>query len=590
MLGIKKSLLFFVIFLFFGINSALSQDKLDSLYNNAWDKHNAGEFKAAAIVFEKCLNIDGVWRGTHLNAASSWALYGSESRAIYHLTKLVEKGYLDKDLILDCFPEFSKFYNSSAWKNLMELLDKKRDSFYDYAKRVGIQKLSKEQMYEDFDILTSNIRNLSIQLSVMEKIGQLNYERIFSEYRGKIKTCRGTSDFIKLLYCTLIACQDGHTGFSRLNSFELLNNGDDKDYCATIANYDLILKSFALNISELPEFVYHDGKYFLASEYCNNDINLSRCSQLIAVNGEEPDNYLRNEYDKKRNLQWDFAQKSFYSNRLLDYNICNGSQLSCKLSDNGVVKNITIDLVGKLQNKSVDDRNGRVEYWKNEEVLYIRLPRMYDDILYLDEIRKYHDENIQKIIIDIRGNKGGADFVWEDIIMNLIDKEIKIEMEYACTKDYQKQDSSFNNMHDLFGMNIFSKRIKRNIPVDSNSIRFSKKIFILFDDECYSSAGSLVRACDFSDQLVSVGITCGRILGMGIDPIHRCLPNTKLTYRLAPLIDMSGVNKIRDIFHDEPEIHLGLDLNDKINLRFNTYKYEFLMNKDPYVRKVIELN
>jgi hypothetical protein len=84
-----------------------------------------------------------------------------------------------------------------------------------------------------------------------------------------------------------------------------------------------------------------------------------------------------------------------------------------------------------------------------------------------------------------------------------------------------------------------------------------------------------------------VGIPTGRILGFGVNPKEFRLPNTKIGYRIEPVLDITNCETYEDIFHDKPELVINLNLDDKLLLKTNTYTSEFLKEKDPYMMRIL---
>lgn len=109
---------------------------------------------------------------------------------------------------------------------------------------------------------------------------------------------------------------------------------------------------------------------------------------------------------------------------------------------------------------------------------------------------------------------------------------------------------------------------------------------MLYDEQSFSAAGSLVSVCYYSDNLVAVGVPTGRILGFGTNPYEFRLPHTKIGYRIEPILDITDCKTYQDIFHDKPELDVNLNLDEKILLKTNPYTPEFLKNKDPYIKRV----
>ena len=60
-----------------------------------------------------------------------------------------------------------------------------------------------------------------------------------------------------------------------------------------------------------------------------------------------------------------------------------------------------------------------------------------------------------------------------------------------------------------------------------------------------------MNVCKDSDQLVSVGLSNGQILGQGSDPLAFSLPNSKLTFSIEAILDLTDCKTARDTHHTD---------------------------------------
>jgi hypothetical protein len=584
----KKILLIISLFVSF---EAIAQTDAESIYLLAWKKYNAENYIEAGELFEKSIKAGKTWSGVYLNAASSWAMTGNKEKAFENLFKMVDAGYINKQYILDEFPEFNKYYETGEWKRLMKEMDQKITAFSEYTKNAGFQKLSKEQMYNDFDSLVHNIVLYSPHLKVRQRVCGTDYEQKFSNMRKEIGNCESSKQFAILLYRVLLVCQDGHTSISRTNPLKLLSDGMSADDCAAIVNYQKLYNSLVVTDINLPQLVYYKGKYFTRSEYHHNNFSLPAKAELVSVNGITPAKYLLRNIDKKGFLSWDFDYNHFYSESLLQNSIASDTTLRLTFMANKKKRLLELNLTTGLKPKqAMSDNDGFVEYWDNFKTLYIRIPKMVNEDFYPKEIAGYKNKDIEKIIIDIRGNPGGSDNVWSKTLAAIISEKINLKVKYSFNSALKQGDTTYvptENFRDLDLVYKWGNWGYRGIGGSKSSINYNGKIYVLYDDMSFSAAGSLVSVCYYSDNLVAVGVPTGRILGFGTNPYEFRLPNTKIGYRIEPILDITNCTTYKDIFHDKPELDVNLSLDEKILLKTNPYTSEFLRNEDPYIKRIL---
>lgn len=585
----------FIVLILFGLIPFYikSQNVADSLYWLAWDKFNSEEYENAAKLFEKSYTLGNNTPVAHLNAASSWAQIDNKEKVFENLNKLPEEGYLRKNFILLWFSEFYKYYKTQEWKNLMSVFDTKIDSFYNYAKTVDFQKLTKAEMLEDFDTLQNTLIRVSPHLKLKEKVYGIKFQDYFDNLRKEVENCNSSDTFALILYKTLIVCQDGHTSFTSLNPLQHLSAGKSKDFCASIAKYEKLFNSVKVTSKNLPELIYVDGKYFLAKEYKFDNKKIPIKSELVTVNNQVPKDYILKNIEFKRSLSWDFNNNCFYSETFLQQDIATDTIVKLKFKNKK--KEYLIDVnfsIGYTPSEILSVKNGFVYYWEGKKILYIRMPRMVDGAFYADKILKYKNKEISKIIVDIRDNPGGSDWAWSDMLSSIVSKnyepEIKLGFNSQNLAKFEKTENFDFSKYPELGLRYRNAKTGFEHEGQEN-LNYTGKIYIFYNQYTYSAAGSLVNLCYYFDNLVAVGEKTGRVLGFGINPSKFELPNTKINFRVEPTIDLTNIENYQDIFHDKPEIKFNATINNKILLYDNPYTIEFIQKEDPYMKQILNI-
>lgn len=197
----------------------------------------------------------------------------------------------------------------------------------------------------------------------------------------------------------------------------------------------------------------------------------------------------------------------------------------------------------------------------DKEVGYIHLPQMYGIYGGITEkdiesdMKKIDDyintlENYKALIIDIRGNSGGDDMYWRNIVSKLISDDIEnkgycvFRNDSKIIKDYvDKRELIVNSIDNL------PKELLKNVPREvisdfsgfisitvsiesSTNSKFQGNIYLLVDDIVYSSSESFAIFCKNTGFATLIGEKTGGD-GGGIDPILFDLKNSGLIVRMT---------------------------------------------------------
>ncbi|WP_346962518.1 S41 family peptidase [Clostridium sp.] len=206
---------------------------------------------------------------------------------------------------------------------------------------------------------------------------------------------------------------------------------------------------------------------------------------------------------------------------------------------------------------------------------YIYLPQMTprgesiaEDI---NVISKYIKtlENYEAIVIDIRGNSGGSDEYWTEVISRIIPKSYNtsgyilfrdsdIINDYIKSRDINTEDIGdlpkeiVSNGSDEI-MSDFKYFIKNNRIIETkDSINFKGNIYLLVDSVVYSSAESFSIFCKESGIATVIGETTGGD-GGGYDPVLFKLKNSGLIVRIAGDMYLTDAGVCNEEFKTIPD-------------------------------------
>lgn len=210
------------------------------------------------------------------------------------------------------------------------------------------------------------------------------------------------------------------------------------------------------------------------------------------------------------------------------------------------------------------------------ELAYIKIKQMAGfDVAEGDhhKIRRFLEtvENYEKIIIDIRGNGGGYDKYWENLVRLLTDETLKVEY-YSFFKDGHRQNqdvfkvkgtTTIKDLDDEI-LESFPEEVKtdfsfyksyRVIKKPSKLIDFKGKVYLLVDKGVFSSAEKFASFAKDSGFATLVGEATGGDRVFEEIPII-FLPKTKFVIRYSRELGMNADGTINMETKTTPHIEV----------------------------------
>lgn len=223
---------------------------------------------------------------------------------------------------------------------------------------------------------------------------------------------------------------------------------------------------------------------------------------------------------------------------------------------------------------------------------YIYLPSMTPQTGSLNNdlsiIENYLKErkNYNALIIDIRGNKGGINKYWQDIVSKIINQDITING-YRFYKNQNNLIKNYVNIEKIklnpiktFNNDI-NKTFSNNFDVYentsytikcNNTLNFNGKIYLLVDNEVYSASDFFAMFCKNTKFATLIGKETSGDGGV-LDPVLFKLPNSDLIVRMASCMYLNKT--------EIDNIHINTSPDFKINnsIRTRNFKNDKCINK-----------
>ncbi len=481
-----------------------------------------------------------------------------------------------------------------------------------------------KRILEDYEYFCEIVK-ANPQIEVRKDLQNLHLLDTLEAYKLEIAKCKNYKEFAFLLDQISNMLNDAHFGvaFTEPSMSQQYVKANDKYH-----KYIWKKKRFAI---VLPYLFYFDGRYFFEqSLVIGKQLVIPKKAELISIEGLSPKEYIRQTFKQSLRNKWDYSNNYFY--RKVIKSRFEKESINFTIQTFDTLKNITIKKRGFLkifQKFEISNANnvecvksnifrpitfvgGGFVYAKNpvlfldeQKILYINIHSMFiEPKTIIDEIVKYKNKDIEKVVIDIRNNTGGSDLTWIEVLQHIIPKTLNHNIHYAYVdskiinerikKEFEVANIVKSDIYvdvPFLESNKYKLIIeKESITPAKNSIKFAGNIYILQDEDCFSASGSLLSLAENYENIINVGIPTGVMLGRGVTPFILTLPNSKLSIRINPVIDLTNVNSIQDIFHDKVKIPVSISLEEKLKFNKNSSSINksFLLNNDPWMKAIFD--
>jgi len=430
-------------------------------------------------------------------------------------------------------------------------------------KRYPIPILTKEQMYEDFDIFVDIIKDLNPQYPLYLNVIKYDMINQILSYRAEIENCDSTIQFINIMKYCMRSVIDEHC-FLGVNVWFFKNSLyaeidsilglKDKDYGILFNYRDKVFynnpRYLWLYVIENNYYLKHQSKFVLVDTNYEFPVG----TQILNINGLSPAQYINS--FKNPSSRYNIQEKMFYNNIVLF------DSDTIKLTLENEEKQTEFSFNKTILKEKEINYTPTSKYFEKDSVLYISLPLMqYDSITLTNEILQHSKEFLKSVIIDIRGNYGGNDETWISILSLLSNnpffyKSSLVLRDHPTTRErypMAKESINFSYLGTDFNY-IILENIMDTIFPNKENLNYNGNIYLLVDQDIFSSAGSFSSLNKSNSRIITIGTPTGRYVGRGINPDVFILPNSRLMFTLELALDFSNTSEGIDFFHDNVDI------------------------------------
>jgi hypothetical protein len=398
-------------------------------------------------------------------------------------------------------------------------------------------KIEKEKLIEDFNQLLETLKEHPSQFEFIDKV---SYDKLVNSQQDKLKDSMTIKEFYQLTSPIVASLGCLHTRIV------------DTRFFRTAPKY------------WLPLIVWFENEKMYATNNCVKNIEMNAGSEILEINGISSSEILKT---LKSTVSADAFNQRFYRgdlnvNFLYYYHSYFGfdSEYKIKFTPFSSEKIITTSFLinEPAPNYKVEINNKPrlgIEINKENKTAIIKIknfnyfPRGRQNIDFFKEaidtnMNKIKDENISKVVFDLRGNRGGNPECTRHILSYIIDKKINF---------YEKND--------------LNKRRNRPItvtPKTTNNIS-DIKTYMLTDGRCASATAQMLAVVKHNELATIIGEETGGTYSTHPGRGATELKYTKLGLQIGTKRESVNVPKLALNKGLIPDKRIKLELFDIVN-------------------------
>lgn len=468
--------------------------------------------------------------------------------------------------------------------------------------------MTKELWIEDFTNFYNTMKENYPYFWVKERTLGYNWLDLKEKYLNKLAEAKDDFEILTVFWNAITALQDAHTSlwlphwmtyhfsegsfFQKHELFKEIFTPKMKEIC----DYwkPILEKSynerFGLDYEVL--ILYTKGNYVIIEGRGDWKGKYGLGSKIIEVNGKPIDDAIFDTYEKAF-LYWDTKRQKPYQ-LFIDPKLFGAQSIFTLETIDGQTKKVTFETKTDYNYRQIFNYPSEwmaTKLWPGKKIAYISF-RNFELGNFNDETCEYllafykQIKDYTHLIIDIRGNSGGWNEVWQkNIVAPLTKKKLSANMFLAYRK------GSLGNLHRKTS-NIETKipaEKFNNLPPEvtkedytiydntitiepSSTLDFNAKIAMLIDNMTWSAATALAL---FSKETNFAAIYGTSTKGEGISDgtIFYVLPNSKIFIRFNPSLGIDFTGNSCEEVKVQPDIYYESEIRNQNEL------VEFVLNE-----------
>lgn len=406
---------------------------------------------------------------------------------------------------------------------------------------------------------------------VKKKVFNDDFLKDKHKFIDKITKSKNDVEFWDNIQQTMLSLRNAHTHIVMEEVF--LSQIYDKEAISKCDYWRRLMKKH-LYLPDI-KLKYVEGKYIVIKSK-NKEIPIG--SIVTKINGQEINEYIKSKKgkfflskDSKRNIFYSMWYEYYKINNSQDEVevVCNGLKSNKKVKYNKINQEIA-DFY--YSNSKDNTSNVITDKINNKKTAYLRIKsfskKFYENDKKIIEGFFNNLNNVESLVIDIRGNGGGTDLYSNLLCSFLTDRSPKY---YFCIRKTKFMQDRFcflsemdmkdlpKNNYNLDGFQALN--INNNNKLSKVTNKFKGRVYILIDGAVYSASEHFVDGVKTSDKVKFIGTTTSGD-GTGWGPIATYLPKSKIIIQMTPGLTINEDGTVNEEVCNNPDIYIEQSIDD----------------------------
>lgn len=501
--------------------------------------------------------------------------------------------------------------------------------------KINARELSQEEKIEDYEYFIKLVKDSYPFVEAIEKEKELdNFYELEDHYRERILESKNNKEFIRIIaemvqrleqgtaHCDIMA-PGGMNSKNDIISDCIVYNVNKKGYYLRGYWWDELNPGSKWTHARI-NTVYRNGYYTVTDTTRDKDLLIPAGSIVEMVNDKPVDEYVKS-LQHKVWLRFDTHLEKVYSHFspfLVDPDtLLNKWKVSFSLPDSSnyiaeIIKHkgylAPPGLVYPEENATCVELDESTAYIKINAFLFHQARQA--DFARIDSFMQDSNHRYEKLIIDLRGNLGGAPKYWEDIFVKRLIKEPAELVQYSIVKKKVFNSLKFNRKllalkyrkeiglgrmtkiepgewpYELPGYiepgdYYLLKNVKRYEP--SDTFAFNGSIYLMTDHDTFSAAEDFAKAAKKMGFAKIVGANTIGGAAVSFAPWVFQLPNSHIMISMEIDMAFNEDSSVNEIYGTRPD-HV-LQVSTYPTSMPEAYDAEALM-EDPWIDYILNIN